>query len=48
MLWTGLGMSLVGVIIVIAVILTKRPVDAAGQLGCVSDHWIAQHRVAWP
>ena len=48
MFLTSLGMSLIGVVVVIAVVLTRRPVDAAGQLGCVSDHWIAKHRADSP
>jgi hypothetical protein len=48
MLWAGFGLSLVGVILVMAVMLTKRPVDAVDGLGRVSDHWIAQHRADWP
>ena len=47
MLWTGIGVSLVAVIVVMVAVLTKRPVGA-DELVAVSDRWIAQHRVDWP
>ena len=47
MLWTGIGASLVAVIVVMVAILTKRPVGA-DELGAVSDRWIAQHCVDSP
>lgn len=42
MFWMGIAVTLVAGIIVIAVILARRPVY---DLGTVSDHWIAEHRV---
>ena len=47
MLWPGIVPSLIAVGAVIAIILSKRPVDA-DELRAVSDHWIAQHRVESP
>ena len=44
MFWIGLGVTLVAAIVVMAVVV-KRPAD---DLGSVSDHWIAQHRVDAP
>jgi hypothetical protein len=47
MFWPALVMSLVAVSAAIAIIGRKRPLDA-DELGAVSDHWIAQHRVEPP
>jgi hypothetical protein len=47
MFWPAVVMSVVAVSAVIAIIRRKRPVDA-DELGAVSDHWIAQHRVESP
>jgi hypothetical protein len=45
MLWIGIGVALVAAGIVAALFLGKRPID---DLGSVSDHWIADHRVDSP
>jgi len=46
MLW--IEMTLVaGIVALMVVILAKRPADV-DDLGSVSDHWIAQHRVDSP
>ncbi len=47
MLWIGIGTTLVTGAVVMAVLLAKRPVDV-DELGSVSDHWLAQHRVDAP
>jgi len=45
MLWLGTAVTLVaGIVALTAVILVKRPV-AIDELGSVSAHWIAEHRV---
>ena len=40
--WIGTAVTLVTGIVAMAVILAKRP---ANELGSVSAHWIAAHRV---
>jgi hypothetical protein len=45
MVWIGTAVTLVAGIV--AVILAKRPADVE-DLGTVSDHWIAEHRVDSP
>ena len=48
MLWIGTAVTLVaGIVALMVVILAKRPPDV-DDLGSVSDHWIAQHRVDSP
>jgi hypothetical protein len=48
MLWIGTAVSLVaGVLALMAVILVKRPAGV-GELGSVSDRWIAKHSVDSP
>ena len=48
MLWIGAAVTLVaGIVALMVVILAKRPADV-DDLGSVSDHWIAQHRVDSP
>jgi hypothetical protein len=43
MLWIGTAVTLVaGIVALLVVILAKRHVNV-GQLGSVSDHWIAEH-----
>jgi hypothetical protein len=45
MLWIGTTVALVTYIVVrMVVILVKRPIDV-DELGSVSNHWIAEHRV---
>jgi len=45
MLWIGTAVALVaGMVALMAVILAKRPADV-GELGSVSDRWIAEYRV---
>ena len=45
MFWIGIGATLVAGIVVVAVSLAKRP---AHDLGSVSAHWIAEHRMDSP
>ena len=45
MFWMGTAVILVVAIVVMAVLLAKRPSD---DLGSVSDHWVARHRVDAP
>jgi hypothetical protein len=40
MFWTGIGVTLVIAVVVMVVILRKRPAHTT-DLGSVSDHWIA-------
>ena len=48
MLWIGMAVTLVaGVVALMVLILVKRPADV-DELGPVSDHWIAEHRVDSP
>jgi len=48
MLWIGTAVTLVaGVVALMVLILAKRPADV-GELGSVSDRWIAEHRVDSP
>jgi hypothetical protein len=48
MLWIGTAVLFVaGIVAFMAVILAKRPADV-GDLGAVSHHWIAAHRVDSP
>ncbi len=47
MLWTGIRVSVIVVIIVMVAMLTKYS-GRVDELGAVSDHWIAQHRVDSP
>jgi hypothetical protein len=45
MFWIGTAVTLVaGIVALLAVLLTKRPADV-NELGSVSAHWIAEHRV---
>jgi hypothetical protein len=45
MFWIGTALMLVaGVAALMVIILAKRPIRA-GQLGSVSDRWIAEHHV---
>ena len=41
MLWLGIGVAFVAAIVVMMVILAKRPAD---ELGSVSAQWVAEHR----
>jgi hypothetical protein len=45
MFWIGIGLTLLAGMVLIAVILARRP---AHDLGSVSDRWIAEHRVDSP
>ena len=45
MFWLGIGVTLVVITALMTVILAKRPVD---DLGSVSAHWVAEHRVDAP
>ena len=45
--WAVVGVSLMAALVVMAAILVKRDVDA-DELGSVSEHWIARHRVDAP
>ena len=45
MLWIGIGVTLVAGIVVMTVVFAKHPAD---DLGSVSAHWIAEHRVDAP
>ena len=45
MIWMGIGTILIAGIVVIALVLSRRP---AQDLGSVGDHWIAEHRVDSP
>jgi len=45
MLWMGIALALVASVVIVAAVVTKR---SAGDLGSVSDHWIAQHRADAP
>jgi hypothetical protein len=47
MFWRAVVMSLVAVSAPIAIIFRRRRVDP-DELGAVSDHWIADHRVESP
>jgi hypothetical protein len=47
MLWVGIAVTLVAGIVALAAVLVKRPADIR-DLGSVSDHWIARHRVDAP
>jgi len=47
MLWIGIGLSLVGVVVAMGILVTRHPAHA-DELGAVSDRWIAQHRVDTP
>jgi hypothetical protein len=48
MLWIATAVTLVvGIVALMVVILAKRPADV-GELGSVSNHWIAEHRVDSP
>lgn len=45
MFWIGMAATLVaGMVALVVAILTKRPADM-GELGSVSAHWTARHRV---
>jgi hypothetical protein len=45
MIWVGIVVAVVAVIVVTAIIVGKRP---AHDLGSVSEHWIAEHRIDAP
>jgi len=45
--WAVVGVSLMAALVVMAAILVKRGVDV-DELGSVSEHWIARHRVDAP
>ena len=47
MLWTGIGVSVI-VVIVVKVAMLAECSGRADELGAVSDRWIAQHRVDSP
>ena len=48
MFWVGAAVAaVVGIVGLMVAILVKRPPDV-GQLGSVSERWIAEHRVDWP
>jgi hypothetical protein len=48
MVWIGTAVTLVaGIVALMVVILAKRPADV-DDLGSVSNHWIADHRVDLP
>ena len=48
MLWIGTAVTLVaGIVALLVVILAKRPADV-DDLGSVSHHWLAEHRVDLP
>jgi len=42
MFWMGIGVTLVAIAVLMMVVLAKRPVD---ELGSVSAHWVAAHRI---
>ena len=45
MLWLGTAVTLVaGIVALMVVILSKRPADV-DELGSMSNHWFAEHRV---
>ena len=44
MLWTGIGMTVVAGIALLAVIFAKRTPEV-DKLGSVSAHWIAEHHL---
>ena len=43
----GTGVTLIASVVVVVLILAKRPADV-DDLGSLSDHWIAEHRVDAP
>lgn len=45
--WALVGVGLTAALVVMAAILVKRGVDV-DELGSVSEHWIARHRVEAP
>jgi len=45
--WALVVVSLMTAVVMMAAILVKRGVDA-DELGSVSEHWIARHRVDAP
>jgi hypothetical protein len=45
--WIVVVLALAGGVLALMVVLTRRPVDV-GELGCVTDRWIAAHRVEVP
>jgi hypothetical protein len=48
MLWIGTAVTFVaGIVALMVVIRAIRPPDV-DDLGSVSHHWIAEHRVDWP
>jgi hypothetical protein len=48
MFWIGTAVTLVaGIVALVLVVSVKRPADI-GDLGAVSDRWIAEHRVDVP
>jgi hypothetical protein len=47
MLWVGTAVTLVAGIVALMILGIKRPADV-GELGSVSDRWIAEHRVDLP
>lgn len=42
MLWIGIGVTLLAITVLMMVVRAKRPAD---DLGSVSAHWVAAHRV---
>jgi hypothetical protein len=45
MVWMGIALGLLATVAIVAAFAAKR---SAGDLGSVSDHWIAQHRADAP
>jgi hypothetical protein len=45
MIWMGIVVALVAAIVLMAIIVAKRPTH---DLGSVSEHWIAEHRLDAP
>jgi hypothetical protein len=48
MFWIGMAVvAVVGIVgLMVAILVNRRP--DVGQLGPVSERWIAEHRVDWP
>ncbi len=47
MLWLAMLMAWVAGALALIVVIVRRPVDL-GDLGCLSDRWIATHRADSP
>ena len=47
MLWIGTAVTLAAGMVALMVVRIKRPADV-GELGSVSDRWIAEHHVDLP